>query len=185
MIQLCVSISASSKHSFISILQFSYVCLKLQTNISLLEGRRVVDTVTSDGHDGSLSLTALYNDQLLLWGGTCKHDLGVVIEDLVNLEWGHVSQVAAVDNTSLRLTVTYIVTVKTSCRLNIKKYLVDTAQTLTKMWNLTTKFQLESKLLQGYVESILSQFVWNSRANAWTHTNYTVENCLAYKPDNI
>jgi hypothetical protein len=48
------------------------------TNISLLQGRRIVDTITSDSHDGSHALATLNNDQLLLGRGTGEHDFSVV-----------------------------------------------------------------------------------------------------------
>jgi len=48
------------------------------TNISLLQGRRVVDTVTSYSHNGTHALAALNNDQFLLGRSTGEHNLSVV-----------------------------------------------------------------------------------------------------------
>lgn len=47
------------------------------TDIGLLEGGRVVDSVSRHRHDGSESLATLYDDQLLLWGRAGKHDFRV------------------------------------------------------------------------------------------------------------
>lgn len=74
-----------------------------RTNVSLLEGRGVVDTITCHSHNLSLPLATLHNDKLLLGGGSGKHDLRVVPQNLINLGRGHVTEVTAVDNSSLRL----------------------------------------------------------------------------------
>ena len=62
------------------------------TDVGLLESGRVVDTISSDSHDGSLPLTTLHDDQLLLRRGPCEHDFFVVLEDLVNVLLFHVLQ---------------------------------------------------------------------------------------------
>lgn len=48
-----------------------------------------------------LSLAALHDDELLLRRGPRKHDLSVVLENVVQLLGGHVLQVASVDHTGL------------------------------------------------------------------------------------
>lgn len=48
------------------------------SNVRLLQGGRVVDTITSYGNNGSHALATFHNDQLLLGRGTGKHDLSVV-----------------------------------------------------------------------------------------------------------
>lgn len=48
-----------------------------------------------------LSLAALHNNQLLLRGRSGKHDLRVVLQDIVQLLWGQIFQVSTVDNTGL------------------------------------------------------------------------------------
>ena len=48
-----------------------------------------------------LSLAALHNDQLLLRGRSGKHDLSVVFQDVVELLWGQILQVASVHDTGL------------------------------------------------------------------------------------
>lgn len=50
--------------------------------------------------DSYLSLAAFHNDELLLRGSPSKDNLGVVLQDLVNLVCGHVLQVGAVDHAS-------------------------------------------------------------------------------------
>ena len=70
------------------------------TNISLLESRRVVDTIPSDSHNLSLSLTAFYNDQLLLGWGTSKHNFIMVVENLVNLVRCHITKISTMNNSS-------------------------------------------------------------------------------------
>lgn len=37
------------------------------TDVGLLERGRVVDTITSDGHDSTQTLATFHDDQLLLW----------------------------------------------------------------------------------------------------------------------
>lgn len=37
-----------------------------------------------------LSLAALYNDQLLLWGSSGKHNLSVVLQDVIKLLRGQI-----------------------------------------------------------------------------------------------
>ena len=44
------------------------------TQISLFEGGRIIDTVASDSHDVSHALSSADNFQLVLWGCTCKDD---------------------------------------------------------------------------------------------------------------
>ena len=73
------------------------------TNISLLQGRRVVDAISSHSHNLSLSLATLNDDQFLLGGSTCEHNLRVVAKNLVNLGRGHVTKVTTMDNSSLGL----------------------------------------------------------------------------------
>ena len=77
----------------------------IQTDVGLLERRRVINAVASHCHDGSLSLTALDYDQLLLRRRASKHDLGVVHQHVINLSRRHVAQVAAVYDTRLCLAV--------------------------------------------------------------------------------
>lgn len=55
------------------------------TNVSFLQGWRVIDTITSHGNDSTQVLAALNNDQLLLWGCPGKHDFRVLPEDFVDL----------------------------------------------------------------------------------------------------
>ena len=49
------------------------------------------------------SLAALYDDELLLWGGPGEHDLCVVPQDVIHLVLGQLLQVCAVDHTRLRI----------------------------------------------------------------------------------
>ena len=79
------------------------------TDVGLFEGGRVVDTISSDSHDGSLPLTTLHDDQLLLWRGSCEHDLRVVGQDVIDLRGCHVPQVGAVDHTCLGVPVVQVV----------------------------------------------------------------------------
>lgn len=48
-----------------------------------------------------LSLAALHDDQFLLWGGSGENNLSVVLEDVVELLWGQILQVSAVDDAGL------------------------------------------------------------------------------------
>ena len=82
---------------------------KLLTDIGLLEGGRVVDTVSGDGHDGTQSLTAFDDDQLLLRGGTGEHDLRVVAQNVVQLLTVHVAQFTAVNDGRLGQFLVHIV----------------------------------------------------------------------------
>ena len=59
-----------------------------RTNIGLLEGRRIVDTIASDSHDGSQALATLYDDQFLLGRGTREHDLRVVPKEVEEVGLG-------------------------------------------------------------------------------------------------
>ena len=79
---------------------------KLLTDIGLLEGGRVVDTVSGDGHDGTQSLTAFDDNQLLLRGGAGEHDLRVVAQNRVQLLAVQVTQFTAVNDG--RFSVTWI-----------------------------------------------------------------------------
>merc|ERR1719394_1383936 len=69
------------------------------SNISLLESRRIIDTVSGDGHNGSHPLTTLNNDQLLLGRGSGEDNLSVVHQDFINLLLGHFLDLSSVDNT--------------------------------------------------------------------------------------
>merc|ERR1719188_213732 len=70
------------------------------SNVSLLESRRVIDTISSDGNNGSHSLTTLDNDQLLLGRGSGEDNLSVVHQDLINLLLGHLLDLSSVDDAS-------------------------------------------------------------------------------------
>lgn len=48
-----------------------------------------------------LSLTALHDDEFLLWGGSGKNDLSVVLQDVVELLRGQILQVSTVDYAGL------------------------------------------------------------------------------------
>merc|ERR1712004_571691 len=45
------------------------------TDVGLLQSRRVVDTISSDGNDGTHPLATLHNNQLLLGAGPCEDNL--------------------------------------------------------------------------------------------------------------
>merc|ERR1719315_465739 len=70
------------------------------SNISFLESRRIVYTVTCHGNNGTHTLATLDNDQLLLWGSSGEHDLSVVHQDFVNLLLTEVFQLSSVNNGS-------------------------------------------------------------------------------------
>jgi len=70
------------------------------SNISFLESRRIVYTVTCHGNNGTHTLATLNNDQLLLWGSSSEHDLSVVHQDFVNLLLTQVFQLSSVYNGS-------------------------------------------------------------------------------------
>ena len=53
------------------------------------------------GSAAHLSLTALHNDELLLGGRAGEDDLGVILQDLVDLLGGEVLEVGAVDHAGL------------------------------------------------------------------------------------
>ena len=53
--------------------------LNLRTYVSFLQGWGIVDTIPSHGNNGTLSLTAFNNDQLLLWRSSGKYNLCVVL----------------------------------------------------------------------------------------------------------
>jgi hypothetical protein len=74
------------------------------TNIGLLQGRRIVDTITSDSHNGSHALATLNNDQLLLGRGTGEHNLSVVPEDFIEMVGAKFTQFGAVDDSGLGFT---------------------------------------------------------------------------------
>ena len=76
------------------------------TNIGLLEGRGVVDTITGHGHNGTATLAALHDDQLLLRGGTGKDNLCVVGQDVVQLLRGDVTQLGTVHHDGLGVSAT-------------------------------------------------------------------------------
>lgn len=48
-----------------------------------------------------LSLAAFHDDELLLWRGPGKHDLCVVLQDVIQLLRGHVLQVTAMHDAGL------------------------------------------------------------------------------------
>merc|ERR1712131_196501 len=68
------------------------------TNIGLLEGGRVVDTITSDGDNLTSALATIDNDQLLLWRSTSKNNFFVVTENIINVGFGKVTQLGTVNN---------------------------------------------------------------------------------------
>uniref|UniRef100_A0A480H9S2 Sodium/potassium-transporting ATPase subunit alpha-1 n=1 Tax=Sus scrofa TaxID=9823 RepID=A0A480H9S2_PIG len=70
-------------------------------DVCLLQSGRVIDTVASHGHDGALSLAAFHNDELLLRRRPGKHDLRVVLQDVIQLLRGHVFQIASMDHAGL------------------------------------------------------------------------------------
>merc|ERR1719445_3015995 len=70
------------------------------TDVGLLQGRRVVDTISGDGNDGAHPLATLHNNQLLLGRSSGKDDLVVVHQDLVEV---HVLNLASVDDGGPRL----------------------------------------------------------------------------------
>lgn len=54
-----------------------------------------------DPSPAHLSLTALHDDELLLGGGAGEDDLGVVLQDLIDLLRGEVLEVSAVNHAGL------------------------------------------------------------------------------------
>merc|ERR1719431_2002757 len=70
------------------------------SDISFLEGRGVVNTVTCHSNNGTHTLAALDNNQLLLWRSSGEDDLGVVHQDFINLLLTQVFQLSSVNNSS-------------------------------------------------------------------------------------
>ena len=77
--------------------------MTVQTDVGFLERRRVIDAVSGDGDDGALSLTTFDDDEFLLGRRAREHDLRVIGEDVVDLCWSHVTQVAPVHHARLRV----------------------------------------------------------------------------------
>merc|ERR550534_3462114 len=73
------------------------------TDVSLLQGRRVVDTISGDGNDGAHPLATLHNNQLLLGRSSSEDNLVVVHQDLVKVLVLHVLDLASVDDGGSRL----------------------------------------------------------------------------------
>merc|ERR1719309_77807 len=70
------------------------------SDISFLESRRIVYTVTCYGNNCTHTLATLHNVQLLLWGSSGEHDLGVIHQDFINLLLAQVFQLSSVNNGS-------------------------------------------------------------------------------------
>merc|ERR550534_3550920 len=73
------------------------------TDVGLLQGGRVIDTISGDSNDGAHPLATLHNNQLLLRRSSGKDDLVVVHQDLVEVLVLHVLDLASVDDGGPRL----------------------------------------------------------------------------------
>jgi len=71
------------------------------TDVGLLEGGRVVDTVSGDSHDGAAALTAFDDFQFLLRRRSGKDDLGVVSQDVIQFFFTEFLQLGSTDDGSL------------------------------------------------------------------------------------
>ena len=71
------------------------------TNISFLEGWGIVNTITSDGDNLTLSLTTVNNNEFLLWWGTCKNDFRVIFKNVVNIFISAISQFTTINNSGI------------------------------------------------------------------------------------
>lgn len=67
--------------------------IQTPTNIGLLEGRGVVDTISCYSYNLSSSLTTLHNNQLLLGRSTGKYNLAMISQNTINIIGCHVSQI--------------------------------------------------------------------------------------------
>merc|ERR1712004_171652 len=73
------------------------------TDVGLLQGGRVVDTISGDGNDGAHPLATLHNNQLLLGRSSGKDDLVVVHEHFVQLLLREVLDLYTMDDGSTGL----------------------------------------------------------------------------------
>ena len=71
------------------------------SNVGLLQSRRVVDSVSSHGDDFTLLLETFDDHQLLLGRGTSEDNLGVVADDFGKLFLAHLSKIGSVDDGSV------------------------------------------------------------------------------------
>ena len=71
------------------------------TDISLFQSGRVVDTITGDSHNLASPLAALNDDQLLLGRSPGEDDFFVVADDVVNVFGRHVFDFGTVDDGGL------------------------------------------------------------------------------------
>ena len=70
----------------------------LLTNIGLFESGRIVDTVASDGDDGTQILATLDDDEFLLRRRPGKDNLRMILQDIVYLPRGHLLQLTTVNH---------------------------------------------------------------------------------------
>ena len=75
------------------------------TNIGLFESGRVVDTVASDGDDGTQILATLDDDEFLLRRRPGKDNLRMKLQDIVYLPRGHLLQLTTVNHSLFGLPV--------------------------------------------------------------------------------
>merc|ERR1719383_1441408 len=74
---------------------------------AFFERWRIIDSITSDSHNGAHPLTTLDNNQLLLRRCSCKYNLCVVPQDVVYLFLSKVLQLSSIDNSSMSLSGVY------------------------------------------------------------------------------